>query len=315
MRSIAAILLLTSACGGADTPEPDVLSTAGLYSDFASRTLAPGVRPYTPTHQLWSDGAGKQRWLRLPEGAQIDTADMDRWVFPIGTKLFKEFSRDGVVVETRMIERTGPGPDDYRMVSYVYLEDGSDAVPAPDGVTDALGTSHDVPKERECWDCHEGEAGRVLGLSALLLPQDSDDLSLAELEREGRLTSPTDAPPTFPGTSSIAATLGYLHVNCGTCHNELGAAWEDTQLDLRVRIGAPDPTSSEIYRTSIDAPISSWRTDRFQTIVVPGDPGSSALLARMLLTDDQRMPPIGTELVDDEGVALIERWITALGAN
>src|SRR5688572_31053294 len=62
--------------------------------------------------QLWADGATKRRWLFLPDGAQIDSADPDHWRFPAGTRLWKEFTRDGVRVETRIMHKTGDGDAD-----------------------------------------------------------------------------------------------------------------------------------------------------------------------------------------------------------
>ncbi len=70
---------------------PMKLSQTGLYADFAARTLSPGVISFVPRYQLWSDGADKQRYLLLPPGSTIDTTEMDHWVFPIGTKAWKEF--------------------------------------------------------------------------------------------------------------------------------------------------------------------------------------------------------------------------------
>jgi hypothetical protein len=64
--------------------------------------------------------------------------------------------------ETRMIERTGPEPDDYWMGAFVWRDDGADATFRPDGQADALGTDHDVPDAGTCWTCHVGEPGRVL---------------------------------------------------------------------------------------------------------------------------------------------------------
>src|SRR4051812_10459345 len=60
---------------------PEHLSETGLYADIATGELALGVAPYTPRFSLWSDGSEKQRWLLLPEGAQIDTSNMDDWAF------------------------------------------------------------------------------------------------------------------------------------------------------------------------------------------------------------------------------------------
>jgi hypothetical protein len=94
------------ASGEADAPPftgPEKLSETGLYSDIATKTLAPDVMSYSVRFPLWSDGADKQRFLYLPAGSQIDTSWMDVWTFPIGTKAFKQFSLAGLI-ETRMLE-------------------------------------------------------------------------------------------------------------------------------------------------------------------------------------------------------------------
>src|SRR5437016_2932757 len=91
--------VLLAACTGDDAPadllaRPDapapyarpvytLLSKAGLYSDPASKTLASDLVYFAPTHVLWSDGAHKRRWIRLPPGTRIDTSDMDHWVPPV----------------------------------------------------------------------------------------------------------------------------------------------------------------------------------------------------------------------------------------
>src|SRR5690606_21407474 len=83
---------------GPDEPEVvsrEWLSETGLYADIATETLAEGVQGFTPRFQLWTDTAEKRRWVYIPEGTQIDTSDIDEWKFPVGFKLWKEFSRDG----------------------------------------------------------------------------------------------------------------------------------------------------------------------------------------------------------------------------
>src|SRR4029079_11089563 len=74
---------------------PERLSQTGLYADAALQQPAADLRAFAPEYELWSDGAKKQRWLRLPPGTPIDTSDMDSWVFPVGTQLWKEFSSNG----------------------------------------------------------------------------------------------------------------------------------------------------------------------------------------------------------------------------
>jgi hypothetical protein len=106
---------------------PARLSETGLYASAGSSKLAGDVRPYAPAHELWSDGATKRRWIRLPPGGRIDTADMDAWSFPVGTRLWKEFSRDGRRIETRLLTRVDAGPDGWVALAYVWNAGGTEA--------------------------------------------------------------------------------------------------------------------------------------------------------------------------------------------
>ena len=83
-------------CPVGDAGEALDLKCTGLYSDWATKTISADVQEFVPGLQLWSDGAEKERWIYLPPGTDggkqpIDTADMDEWMFPVGTKLWKEF--------------------------------------------------------------------------------------------------------------------------------------------------------------------------------------------------------------------------------
>src|SRR5688572_31331042 len=79
-------------------PAETRLSRTGLYSDVASRKLADGVMEFEPRYPLWSDEAEKHRFIYLPPERQIDSANPDRWNFPAGTRLWKEFVQHGVLV-------------------------------------------------------------------------------------------------------------------------------------------------------------------------------------------------------------------------
>ncbi len=87
---------------------PTLLSCTGLYTNVSAQTIASGVQPYAPAVALWADGSDKNRWILLPAGATIDRTDPNNWVFPSGTKVWKEFSRDGERKETRSRARTAP---------------------------------------------------------------------------------------------------------------------------------------------------------------------------------------------------------------
>ena len=73
---------------------PLLLSETPLYSNIEAHEIHPAVRHYLPEYQLWSDGEEKERWIYIPECAQIDSSDPDNWSFPVGTRFFKEFSVD-----------------------------------------------------------------------------------------------------------------------------------------------------------------------------------------------------------------------------
>ena len=145
---------------------PERLSLTGLYTDIRAKTLSPRLVEFTPNNVLWSDGAEKHRWFQLPEGAQIDSSDMNHWKFPVGTKFFKEFALDGKRLETRLIWRvadTGNREKDTLVGAYVWNDAETDAVFAKDGGENLRGTEHDAPAADTCWRCHVGEAGHVLG--------------------------------------------------------------------------------------------------------------------------------------------------------
>src|SRR5688500_9589092 len=109
---------------------PALLSETGLYAGEGTTLIDPPNRPFSPQYPLWTDGAAKRRWIRLPAGSAIDATNLSRWEFPIGTKFWKEFSFDGRKVETRMLWRVSAG--NWVFATYVWNEAQSDATLAPE---------------------------------------------------------------------------------------------------------------------------------------------------------------------------------------
>jgi hypothetical protein len=296
-------------------PTYKLLSETGLYADVATWQVAPGIEEFHPTYTLWSDGAEKRRWVQLPPGTRIDTSNMNRWVFPVGTRFFKEFAIGGVLLETRLVERYGTGPEDYWMGAFVWKADQSDAVFAADGQADINGTSHDAPPQKHCGVCHNGEPGRGLGFSALQLSRKGDGLTLDALVREGRLSDPPPAGASYhpPGDPAAALALGYLHANCGHCHNLKGTSWPDTQMVLRLELEETVLEQTGVYRSVIGQRLQYWRHDGFSQRVVTGDPAASAVMYRMQTRGNRdQMPPLATEIIDSTGIDIVTRWITSL---
>ncbi len=314
---VVAACLAGTAQGCAD--EPDSLAETGLYMP-GTRTIAADVHEYAPRFQLWSDGARKRRFVQLPEGAQIDTSDPDAWVFPAGTKLWKEFAIEEKLLETRLMHKVGDDADSWTFTAYVWDETGRTAVqPAFGGdAQDVRGTDHDVPKQAQCLDCHGGAPDRVLGFSAVQLAHGDFGVTSQTLKDDDRVTDDIPGVLALPGTDEQQRALGYLHANCGVCHNRTTADDMDVKLDAALRIDSMFRLEdTALFQTAVGqetkGSAQDW-TDADQ-IIAPGDPGGSMLLQRMKRRGDGQMPPLATEVADGYGTGVVEELIRSLATD
>jgi hypothetical protein len=310
-------------CAGANTP-PSKLVCTGLYTKIEAKEVAPGVRSYAPAVPLWADGAEKRRWIFLPAGSKIDASDPNEWTFPVGTKVWKEFSRDGKRVETRLFQKarlnvwvraTYRWNDDE---SAATIASGSD-IPWGDG-----GTYH-VPTGDECDKCHRGRTDKILGFEqvSLGLPGASG-LTLPELVAEGLITpAPARTHLTIgdDGTGAAPGPLAWIHVNCGvSCHNGNpdSTAYGSGQR-LRLDPTLLDGQSSAGFDTrtttmNVAAQTPAWNG---QIRIVPGDPATS-LFVKLISNRgtsnpvSNQMPPIATSLVDQPDTQSIVTWISKM---
>ena len=248
--------------------------------------------------------------------------------------MWKEFAFDGRPVETRYIERGGNGA--WRFATYIWNETGTEASLAPAGGYVALPVraaprgTYAVPGRSDCLACHGSTTVPVLGLSALQLSSDRDPLAPhgrslrpGEVDLRGLMARGwlrglprqlLEQPPRIAASTPVErAALGYLHANCGHCHNT-SASRVPLRLTLAQRAADPAAARAEVLRSAIDA-ASRYRppgTDGPAAVVSPGNPQSSVLAVRMESRHPQvQMPPLGTSLADTEGLALIHRWITS----
>lgn len=309
-----------SDAGDLTTRLPCLLSETGLYQADMT-TLADGVHPFTPAFPLWTDAAEKKRWISLPANTKVDTTDMDNWAFPAGTKLWKEFVRDSVRVETRLIEKQESGV--WRMVAYQWREDQTEADAIPNGLSNASGTEHDVPNIDACTQCHGGRLDNVLGFSAIQLSHapineaDANEWTLQRLVDADLLTVPPDRAFEVPGTEIERNFFGYVHGNCSHCHNPDGSGTEKTGLDLGLKVSELEGPVSNFtsYTDLVDQPIGWEGGERPPATlrVVPGSLEDSALYQRFVTKGEVwSMPPLGTEIVDPAGKEVIEAWIESL---
>lgn len=314
-------------------PLPKLLSATGLFVAGSTTDVRPTNLPFSPQYPLWSDGATKRRWIALPAGMAIDASNPNAWQFPRGTRLWKEFAMGGRRVETRFIERLADGS--WRFSAYVWNDAQTEAELAPTSgirnhrVETAPRGRYVIPAEADCRACHGGAAAPVLGVGALQLSPDRDPLAPhAEPLRPGDLDLPAfvarglvrnlppallKEPPRIAASSPEArAALGYLHANCSHCHNAVeSGAGVPVGIDVAHDVIAGEAGVAHTLASLLDKP------SRFKpngqaagVIVTPGNPATSMLALRMRTRDpNTQMPPLGTDLVDTEGVALVERWI------
>jgi hypothetical protein len=285
--SLPLLLLSCSALAapGLHEPFPEQLHQTGLFAAGEPERLGPGVRPFEPRHALWSDGAAKRRWIRLPPGTAIDARDPDAWRFPRGTKLWKEFSHAGRV-ETRYLELGTDGR--WRFAAYVWSADGRSARLAPagglvlaaDGAPDGR---YVIPSRADCLACHAGARSTVLGFGALQLGP-----ALPAWVREGLVRNGPRAwrehAAAEPGTTELeSAARGYLHANCAHCHHAAGGVPVPLVLAQDVA-GNPAPSPAQLREA----------------------------LRRMSTREPtQQMPPLATRVPDPRGLALLRAWLDA----
>ncbi len=320
---IGFVIGVTIAIAGARRSRPTIeeppasLRETGLYADWDTKRVAPANRPFTPQYPLWTDGAQKRRWIYLPPGSTIDASRADAWQFPLGTRIWKEFSF-GARAETRFMLRTSKG---WRFATYVWNADETEAVRTPTGGAStrevAPGVIHQVPPESDCRACHANASTPVLGFSALQLSPDRDpnavhreavapgsfDLESLIASRTLRGLPATARSPRIPGSPIERSALGYLHGNCGHCHRTEGAV-TSVGLVLAYSVAQPPAIDTAMQPSKFMAPHAR---------VAPGDADHSVLIARIRSRSPvEQMPPLGTQLVDDAAVRLLATWIDQL---
>jgi hypothetical protein len=287
--------------------------------------IAPYVRAFEPKYPLWADGSGKQRYVYIPKCATIDTTDMDHWSFPVGTRFWKTFKNGDTAVETRMLHRFGPAAADWVYATYQWdttnPTDPSAALWTQGAaVPNANGTTHDIPALDQCKECHTtGLPERVLGFGAFQLSHDPSpaDVAIQTISDLGWLTKPARAGFQVPGNALQQAALGYLHGNCGGCHNDDANIPNAAPQYLRLRVDQTVYATTDIYTTTVGVAIVSEKAEiSGKHRIEPKDSDNSGLLIRMQARGTAlQMPPLGsdsTKVSDtDIGVKAVTDWINS----
>ncbi len=281
----------------------------GPYQDYFINGI-----PYEPKYPLYSDGAEKARALYLPPGQTIDTSDPDGWVFPVGTKAWKEFRSPTTpggpasAYEIRTFEKFQPGAGADKWKAAVFVRDGISITWGKRDPNDATilrsQATHDakVPHVGMCNTCHGAAKDKLLGFDAVDLSGQPGSASLAALATRGLLSTPAPQPAEIQGSEKAKAALGYMHNNCGTCHHPQGPA-ASTGLFFRHSNTATSLQTENAYKTLTAGP-----TPR----VVAKNPAGSIVFQRVTSTTAPMPPPLLNQKLDPAIKTLFQNWINEL---
>ena len=308
---------------------PTDLACTGLYSDWATKTVTTGILPYTPGYLLWSDGANKTRYLYLPPGTQIDTSDMDNWVFPVGTKIWKQFSLGPQRIETRLFAKVSAGTGGWVWTTYRWSADGETSATLLDnGETNVNGTSYEIPSHGACLQCHGGRPDMVMGLEGItlgastavgvtlstLIAQSAFTIESARVDRDPRGLERQRARVARLAPHQLRRAVPQLELDRSRAGD--GAVPEDERRAAHRRRRRDDrPRAHPLrYRGERRAEDAALRIGGILRID-PGHPANSlvpTLDGARNNPNIPQMPPIVSHIVDTTDVANLNNWITTM---
>jgi uncharacterized repeat protein (TIGR03806 family) len=301
------------------SPVPASLAATGCVSSQDPSLPASGLVPYEPAAPFWSDDATKERWLAIPNGTAIGrNADGD-FSLPAGAVLMKHFRLNGQLVETRLLMRHPDG--DWAGYTYEWNAQRTDATLVQGGKTVTVGSQSWIfPSGNDCLTCHTAAAGFSLSLEAAQLNHDFAYAStgrtanqLRTLDTVTLFTTPLGDPalqPAMPDPFDTSVPLGqraraYLHTNCAQCHRTGGPT--PSPMDLRYSTLLSSTNACGVQPQSGDLGLGAAAR-----IIAPGSAANSVLVARANRRDANGMPPLGSAIVDQQGVALLQQWVDSL---
>jgi uncharacterized repeat protein (TIGR03806 family) len=342
-RALAGLMLLVlAACSGGEGPHQSVilaedpapkLSDYGLFKDAAARQPADGVVPYDLVNALFSDYAGKHRFVHLPKGSQAKYESDEIFDFPVGAVLIKTFAfapdmreplKDERYIETRLLIRK---PSGWFAYAYIWNEDQTEATYAPVGGQkkidtispdgDPLSINYTIPNRNQCKTCHRvGDDLMPIGPRARNLNHDGPAgvNQIADWSGRGILSGVPDAPATVPAAFGDAPldqrARAWLDVNCAHCHRARGSA---SNSGLLLGWNETDPSGWGVMKRPIAAGNGGGN---HLFVIVPGKPDESILTYRIeSTTPGVLMPELGRTVVDRPGLDLIRKWIGEMPAQ
>jgi uncharacterized repeat protein (TIGR03806 family) len=313
---------------------PDAFDRWRLFTNVDSFERAPGVTSYEVNVPFWSDGAEKQRWVAVPPGKQITVGGDGKLQIPPGTVFVKHFSlatdlrhpEQRRPLETRVLVCDRGGgvygatyrwtENRRRLVTFNETEE----IPITQTDGSVKMQTWFYPGRFECVLCHGPASQQVLGFNLKQLRRDVRRHGDAGQQQIDFLVSagvlapevanvPASSVPALYRLDDQTASLedrvrSYLDVNCSMCHNpnKYGGAWDGR---IEKPLGEQGLINGASYlHTELGPEVR---------IINPGNLDLSMMHLRMSQSDPVlRMPPLGTKVVDQEAVKVLEEWIRTM---
>lgn len=311
-------------CTIATTPPLSIAQT-GCYKDVAAHIPADGLIPYALNTSLWSDGAGKRRFIVLPPQMSMTYYPSGAWGVPVGTILMKEFylpttlgTPTATLMETRfLVKRDASTWEGY---SYQWNTAGTAATLLDNQATldvkwdqgNGAQHTHSYPSRADCLFCHNAAAGRVLGLQTPLMNRWFDytpyggntDNQIATLTSIGALTGasgmglPAKAATWFDEDAPLEQRArAYFHANCAHCHRA-GGIWPAIKFEFEAPLAANNICNKLDVGNHVDSVI--YIRDSIRAVAGQPPPFPTP------------MPPLATHLKDEIWLSTLARWIDGM---
>lgn len=323
---------------------PRQLSETGLFTSVRDHEVAPGVIEYSVNTKQWIDGASKQRFVAMPGESKVKFLergkDAHTWVLANGTVNFETISMEMEAgnpesrrrLETRMMVKQAEKEEYWLGYSYLWNDEQTDATLVEANGRDIPLTITDpsvpggqrqqtwrVSSRNECMVCHSRAAGFVLGLRTVQMNRDhvypeAVDNQLRAFNHIELFEEPLPkAPQAYEKLADAYDTTAdldqraraWLYVNCAGCHVTDGGG--NAKMDMKYY-----QTLQDTMLTSPPMHGTFGLSDA--QVVTPGDPYASVLLYRLAKWGSGRMPHVGSNLHDEQGLDLIHEWIEQLPA-
>lgn len=285
------------------------LSAYNIYNGPGSLAHAANYQLYELATPLFSDHAEKQRLISIPAGTKIKVVNNGLPEFPDSTIIVKTFfyyldkagtGKGKKIIETRLLIKHS---DKWNAATYLWNKDQTDAALLSAGADIPMNwidedgkpqvISYRVPSIVECGMCHQSQGAltligpKVRNLNFDITINGANVNQLTHLQNQG-LFEPVDpaAHASLPGWENPAFSFAeraraYMDVNCGHCHNHGGLA-RRSSLNLA-------------YETPLEESQIKHKKKAIGILMLSG-----------------AMPLIGTTVVDEKGLRLVQEYLKTI---